>query len=173
MPIPFIGSLIEQGMNLIDSIGDKIAPDKNVELATEADVKKFVEKLKTDFKLSVMDKMLQKGTAENDAILKDVQGAREHEIRLAEMEPTVVRFATSLLRGIFRPVIGFGILGSFTFARFLAPFFNQDRLNFDEKDYIIIGIVITFYFGGRTLEKIKNFKKESSNIIPKIEDVMN
>jgi hypothetical protein len=172
MPIPFIGSLIEQGMNLIDSIGDKIAPDKNVKLATEADVKKFVKKLKTDFKLAVMDKMLQKGTNENDAILKDVQGAREHEIRLAEMEPTAVRFITSLLRGIFRPVIGFGILGSFTYARFLAPFFNQKRLTFDQSDYVIIGIVITFYFGGRTLEKIKNFNKESNNIIPKIEDVI-
>jgi hypothetical protein len=156
MAIPFIGELISQGFNLIDSIGDKIAPDKNVELKTEADILKFTESLKAEYKLKVMDKVLEEGSDLNKSILDDLAGARQHEVDLAKMEPPLVRYVTSLLRGIFRPVIGFGILGSFAFSRFIAPYFGAMQIQLTQWDYTIVGLIVTFYFGGRTIEKIRN-----------------
>ncbi len=165
MAIPFIGGLIKQGMDLIDSIGDKIAPDKNVQLKTEADIEKFTQQLKADFKLSVMDKMLQKGTAENNAILEDVKGARDHEIELAKMEPPPVRYVTGLLRGIFRPVIGFATIGSYVWSQFLAPYWDFPQLVLSPYAHGFVGIVVTFYFGGRTMEKIKNPQGVASPLV--------
>ncbi len=87
--------------------------------------------------------------------MQDLKGARNHEVELARMEPPMVRYITGLLRGIFRPVIGFTTLGSFVWARFLATYWGFDRITFDNYDYYVIGLIVTFYFGGRTMEKIK------------------
>ena len=97
---------------------------------------------------------MKQSLSEQGFLLKDVEGARQSEMELAKMEPPAVRYITGLLRGIFRPLVGFAILGAFIWSRFLCQFWGFQQVQFAERDYWIVGLVATFYYGGRTLEKI-------------------
>jgi hypothetical protein len=150
MAIPILGGLLDTIGSAIDTVADKIAPDKNIQLQTETDLEKFKLKLKTGLETEIMKQAL----SEQGFLLKDVEGARQSEIELARMEPPPVRYITGLLRGIFRPLVGFAILGTFIWSRFLCRFWGYSQVEFAERDYWIVGLVATFYYGGRTLEKI-------------------
>jgi hypothetical protein len=136
----------------IDTVADKIAPDQNIKMQTQADLEKFKLQLKAGLETEIMKQAL----SEKGFLLKDVQGARDSELELAKLEPPFVRYITGLLRGIFRPLVGFAILGAFIWSRFLCQFWGFLQVEFSERDYWIIGLVATFYYGGRTIEKIFN-----------------
>lgn len=150
MSIPIISGLLNIIGSSIDTVADKIAPDKNIQIQTDADLQKFKLQLKTALETELMRQSL----SEQGFLLKDVEGARRSEIELAKMEPPMVRYVTGMLRGIFRPLVGFAILGAFIWSRFLCLFWGYSQVHFTERDYWIIGLVATFYYGGRTLEKI-------------------
>ncbi len=150
MPIPMISELLGTIGSAIDTVADKIAPDKNIKIQTEADLEKFKLQLRTNLETEIMKQAL----SEQGFLLKDVEGARRSEIDLARMEPPAVRYITGLLRGVFRPLVGFAILGAFIWSRFLCQFWGYSQVEFAERDYWIVGLVATFYYGGRTLEKI-------------------
>ena len=151
MGIPMITGLLDTIGGVIDTVADKIAPDKNIQLQTEADLEKFKLQLKTGLESELMKQAL----SEQGFLLKDVAGARDHEIELAKMEPPAVRYITGLLRGIFRPVIGFTTIGSYVWSQFLAPYWGFQQITLSSYAHGFVGIVVTFYFGGRTMEKIK------------------
>ncbi len=150
MGIPLITGILDIVGGAIDTVADKIAPDKNIELQTEADLQKFKLQLKSGLETAIMKQAL----SEKGVLLEDLEGARNHEIELAKMEPPLVRYITGLLRGIFRPIVGFAIMGAFAWARFLAPFWGYKQIQFADYDYYIIGLIVTFYFGGRSIEKL-------------------
>lgn len=150
MGIPLIAGILNTIGSVIDTVADKIAPDQNIQVKTAADLQKFKLQLKNALEVELMKQSL----SEQGFLLKDVEGARQSEIELAKMEPPLVRYITGLLRGIFRPLVGFAILGAFIWARFLCTFWGFKQVQFAEQDYWIIGLVATFYYGGRTLEKI-------------------
>lgn len=156
MPIPLISGILGALGSAIDTVADKIAPDQNIKIQTAADLKKFKLQLKAGLETEIMKQAL----SEQGFLLKDVEGARRSEVDLAKMEPPLVRYVTGLLRGVFRPLVGFAILGSFIWARFLCQFWGYSQVEFAERDYWIVGLVATFYYGGRTLEKI--FKRSES-----------
>jgi hypothetical protein len=148
---PIIGDFIEAGMNFITGITNKFAADKNVVIQNETDRIKFAQELQKE--LTVM--LYQHVMANKDLMLKDVENARLHEIELAKLEPSLVRYITSLARGLFRPLIGFATIGSFVWSQFLAPYWGFKTLVLNPYAYGIVGLIATFYYGGRTMEKIK------------------
>jgi hypothetical protein len=151
MPIPIISSIIDAVTGTIDTVADKIAPDKNIQVQTEADLEKFKAKLAEELK----NALIQKSLSEQGFLLQDVEGARRHEIELAKMEPPLVRYITGLIRGLFRPLVGFAAIGSFIWSQFLAPYWGFSQITLDPYATGIVGLIVTFYYGGRTLEKIK------------------
>jgi peptidoglycan hydrolase-like protein with peptidoglycan-binding domain len=152
MGIPFIGAVIDTIGEAIDTVADKIAPDQNVKIQSAADLQKF----KLQLKAGLQTEIIQKALSEKGFLLKDLEGARNQEVELAKMEPPAVRYITGLLRGIFRPVIGFATIGSYVWSQFLAPYWDFQQLTLSPYAHGFVGIVVTFYFGGRTMEKIKN-----------------
>lgn len=151
MGIPLITGLINTIGSAIDTVADKIAPDQNIKLQTEADLKKFKLQLKTGLETELMKQAL----SEQGFLLKDVAGARQSEIELAKMEPPAVRYVTGLVRGLFRPLVGFAAIGSFIWSQFLAPYWGYKQIVLDSYATGIVGLIVTFYYGGRTLEKIR------------------
>ena len=151
MGLSLITGIIDSISSAIDTVADKIAPDKNIQIQTDADLQKFKLELKTSLETEIMKQAITK----DNFLLQDVESARKSEIELAKMEPPLVRYITGLLRGVFRPVIGFTTLGAFVWCRFLAPFWGFSQITFDSYDYTIVGLIVSFYFGGRTMEKIK------------------
>lgn len=151
MGIPLISTMIEAITGTIDAVADKIAPDQNLKIESAADLEKFKLNLKSSLEIELMKQAL----SEKGFLLKDVEGARQSEIVLAKMEPPAVRYITGLLRGIFRPVIGFATIGSYVWSQFLAPYWDFEQLVLSPYAHGFVGIVVTFYFGGRTMEKIK------------------
>jgi hypothetical protein len=152
MGISIISGLLGTIGSAIDTVADKIAPDKNIQLQTEADLEKFKLKLRAGLETELMKQAL----SEQGFLLKDVAGARSSEIELAKMEPAAVRYVTGLVRGLFRPLVGFAAIGSYIWSQFLAPYWGYRQINLDPYATGIVGLIVTFYYGGRTLEKIRS-----------------
>ena len=155
MPVPILSGLLSTIGSAIDTVADKIAPDKNIQIQTAADLEKFKGQLAAGLQTEIMKQAL----SEQGFLLKDVEGARQSEIELAKMEPPPVRYVTALLRGVFRPIIGFATIGSYVWSQFLAPYWDFQQLALSPYAHGFVGIVVTFYFGGRTMEKIKGGAK--------------
>ena len=151
MGLPIISGLLDSIGSAIDTVADKIAPDKNIQLQTETDLEKFKLQLRAGLETEIIKQAL----SEQGFLLRDVEGARKSEVELAKLEPKAVRYITGLLRGIFRPVIGFTTIGSYVWSQFLAPYWGFQPLTLSGYAHGFVGIVVTFYFGGRTMEKIK------------------
>jgi hypothetical protein len=152
MGIPVLSGLLDSVGKAIDTVADKIAPDKNIQLQTEADLEKFKLRLRNDLEAEIMKQAL----SEQGFLLKDVEGARRSEIELAKLEPPLVRYMTGLVRGLFRPLVGFAAIGSFIWSQFLAPYWGFRQIDLDPYATGIVGLIVTFYYGGRTLEKIRS-----------------
>jgi len=98
--------------------------------------------------------------------LDDVASARAMAMKDGENAPQVVR----LVRGLIRPVAGITAIGTWVasiWLKFYIAYSQWSAANFDitkapdvtallsSWDYAIIGGIMTFYFGTRTIEKNK------------------
>jgi len=83
--------------------------------------------------------------------MEDVVNARALAMKEAENAPWMVR----LIRGMVRPVIGFGCAFIWGYNILAPQFFHQPRIPLSQWDYTVILTVFGFYFGLRTFEKTK------------------
>lgn len=128
---------------------DKIWPDQNVKIETAADL----EKVKAQVTGTVKRIVLEYEDKHKEKLLQDVEGARRNEVELAKLEPLSIRIITGLARGLMRPFNGTLVLGSYAVGRFLYPVWQGKSLVLTWHDYAILSLIVTFYYGGRTMEK--------------------
>ena len=84
--------------------------------------------------------------------MEDVINARALAMKEAENAPWLVR----LLRGLIRPVVGFGCFIIWGYNVIAPQILHQPRIPLGQWDYSVILTVFGFYFGLRTFEKTKN-----------------
>lgn len=124
--------------------------------------KKMSEEEKATAKVEFTKIML----AEKQQELDSVASARAMAMKQGENAPSIVR----IIRGLIRPLAGFTAMGTWTLSVWLKFYiayvpwaeagFNVAKAPDVTKllsnwDYAIIGGVMTFYFGTRTIEKNK------------------
>jgi hypothetical protein len=142
---------------LADFLGkgiDKFWPNKDTEIQTHAALQKLRMAIEAEIEKSVAvyaDKHKEK-------LLEDVEGARDHEYRMAFSEPLIVRLIAGLLRASLRPIIGYLTMGSYSTVKFLMPLIKEQPVVLSQYDYGLLFVIVTFYFGGRTIEKVMRRK---------------
>lgn len=142
--MPIIGDIL----GLLSVAVDKIFPDKDEALKLGIDK----QKIKNELELEVMKRSME----EKKLLFQDMDSARE--LYKAELQKTQSKVA-AFIRDVFRPVVGFAVFGMWIY-NIIAPMGSGiPRLELTQFDYSIILAVVGFYFGGRTIEKIKGKAK--------------
>lgn len=153
MGIPILSDIF----GLVGGIVDKIFPDKDVKIKAEMQGKVIEltrEQLKADLKLQLMEAAL----SENKLLMQDMDSARK--MYMEEVKEADVPKVAKLFRSMARPFIGFLIVGMWAYNK-LIPVINQEAgaeislISWGHWDNIALISIVGFYFGVRTLEKIK------------------
>jgi hypothetical protein len=114
---------------VIDKVLDSILPEKMSE--TE----------KAELKIKMRAQLFQEMQADRE----DMKNAREMAMKEFERDVWIVR----LLRGLIRPVTGFTFVGFYVWAK-VSIHFGYPTIDLIDRDYIIIGTILGFYFGLRS-----------------------
>jgi len=140
MALPIIGEILD----LVNNGIDKIFPDKNAALKAGIDKDKLANQLQLEMMKIAMEK--------NKLMFQDMDSARD--LYKAELQKSQSKIA-GFIRDIFRPVVGFAVFALWIY-NIIAPMVSGlSRLELTNLDYSIILAVVGFYFGGRTIEKLK------------------
>ena len=140
MGLPIIGDILD----LVNSGLDKIFPDKNAALKAGIDKKKLANQLQLEImKTAMQDKKL---------MFQDMDSARD--LYKAELQKSQSKIA-GFIRDVFRPIIGFAVFGLWIYNIIGPMITGFPRLALTNLDYSIILAVVGFYFGGRTIEKLR------------------
>lgn len=103
------------------------------------------EKEKFEARLEIQKAAIE----EYKTAIADVQGARELAGKESENAPGWTRVLTVT----HRPIWSFAMLGIFVWT-ILAPYIGYPQIPLTEIHKEVMIVVITFYFGGRSVEKI-------------------
>ena len=142
--IPVIGTILEKIIGVVD----QVIPDKDLAL-----------KLKTDLQVAMMGQDYQ-------VILKEIEDkASARALAMKEAENDV--WFARLLRGTFRPLTGYAFVGIYLgikvyilyigakFCATTADVISLMKQVWNQEDFIVMGIILTFYFGLRSLSDKK------------------
>ena len=143
MSIPIISDVL----GLIDKAVDKLFPDKNVKIQTEADLEKFKEKIKSDLKLQ----MLQQAMEEKKLLFQDTEGARE--VYIQELRTKNTPKWARAIQVLGRQFALYSTVALYIYSK-VSFQFGLPPINLNERDYWLIGSVFIFLFGARSFEKI-------------------
>jgi hypothetical protein len=120
---------------IIDKVLDSLLPEK------------MSEKEKAEAKLKVRNQLFEEMQADRG----EMRDARAMAIKELENDVWVVR----LLRGLIRPVTGFTFVGFYVWSK-VCIHFGYTAITLVDRDYIIIGTILGFYFGLRSFLDKKN-----------------
>jgi hypothetical protein len=134
MGFPILDAVLEIGKKVLGSVlpGEKIGEKDRLEIEKELELK-----------------MRAYDWAKVEKEYEDLVSAR----LLAEKELEKGNATTNALAALHRPIWSLACLGLFLFTA-LTTTFNLPKIELDETHKAIMMAVITFYFGGRTIEKL-------------------
>ncbi len=127
MGIPILGEILD----LVGKAVDKIVPDANER-----------QRLKAQLQLEVLKLSME----EKRLLFADLQSARE--LYKEELREKGVWSIVKSIRAMVRPTIAFSSVSFYIYAKLKG-------IPLDQMDYALLWGVFGFYFGVRTLEKIK------------------
>ncbi|MBW1998614.1 MAG: hypothetical protein JRJ29_11690 [Deltaproteobacteria bacterium] len=139
--------IIDEVLDLVETGINKIWPDKNVKIQTQADLEKFKHNLTSALQMQILKQAMEK----NRLLFQDTESARQvyiEEIRAAN----VPRWARAI-QVMGRQVALYGTVLLYLYSKVSAQL-KLPPIVLNERDYWLIGTVFVFLFGARSVEKI-------------------
>ena len=145
MGLPIIGDVL----NLIDKGLDKIFPDKNVKIQTDADLQKFKEQLKAQLKAQ----LLEDAMTEKKLLFQDTASARD--VFMTELKAQNTPKWARAIQVLGRQFALYSTIALYVYSK-ISTQFGFPPITLNARDYYLIGTVFVFLFGARSIEKILN-----------------